>query len=141
MSMKDFPPTPFPEGVECRHLTGFSIKIIKHAIEEGRCETCHKEMATVIFNVGATQHNLCKDCFEEMMRTFAEKSNSVLVKNVECTRMVSGHFDFTGEQLSKEDCNVVYRYRDCIYWSNGDHCAKWKSNCCPKGCGDYKKLK
>ena len=95
MSMKDFPPTPFPEGVECRQQTGFSIEIIKPAIVEGRCEICHKEKSTVIFYIGASHHHLCKECFEEMMRTFAEKSNSVLVKNVECTRMVSGHFNFT----------------------------------------------
>ena len=95
MSMKDFPPTPFPEGVECRQQTGFSIEIIKPAIEEGRCEDCHKEMSTVIFNVGITHHHLCKECFEEMMRTFAEKSNSVLARDAETTQYVSGHFNLT----------------------------------------------
>jgi hypothetical protein len=94
MSMKDFPPTPFPEGVDCHQQNGFSIEIIGPTIVEGLCETCRNEMSRVILNVGAIQHHLCKDCFEKMMRTFAEKSHSVLVRNVECTRMISGHVSF-----------------------------------------------
>ena len=31
-------------------------------------------------------------------------------------------------------------YRDCINWSNNDHCAKTKCNYCTKDCRDYRKL-
>lgn len=31
-------------------------------------------------------------------------------------------------------------YRDCINWSNNDHCAKTKANCCDPDCGDYRQL-
>ena len=94
MSMKDFPTTPFPEGVKCHQQNDFSIKIIAPTIDEGRCEVCHKEMSTVIFNVGITHHHLCKECFEEMMRTFAEKSDSVVLKKAECAEKVKVHFEF-----------------------------------------------
>ncbi|MBO6031891.1 MAG: hypothetical protein J6Q22_10660 [Prevotella sp.] len=99
--MKDFPPTPFPDGVECRQQTGFSIEIIKPAIEEGRCETCHKEMSTVIFNVGITHHHLCKSCFEKMLRKFADKDGFMLLHKPEAERRVEGHFDFTNEEEKK----------------------------------------
>lgn len=72
----------------------FLIEVIEPTIDEGRCEVCRKTMSTVIFNVGNYHHHLCRECFERMMRKFAEKSNSVLLKNVEVTRMVSGHFEF-----------------------------------------------
>lgn len=93
MSMKDFPSTPFPKGVKCCQQNDFLIDIIEPTVEEGRCEHCHNAMSIVIFNVGITHHHLCRECFEKMMRTFAQKSNSVLLKNVECTRYVSGHFE------------------------------------------------
>ena len=32
-------------------------------------------------------------------------------------------------------------YRDCINWSNNDHCAKTKCNCCTENCVTYRKLK
>lgn len=38
----------------------------------------------------------------------------------------------------EEDCHVVHKYRDCINWSNNDHCAKTKRNCCTKDCEDYR---
>lgn len=31
-------------------------------------------------------------------------------------------------------------YRDCINWSNNDHCAKTKANYCHPDCGDYRQL-
>ena len=31
-------------------------------------------------------------------------------------------------------------YRDCINWSNNDHCAKTKANYCCPDCGDYRQL-
>lgn len=31
-------------------------------------------------------------------------------------------------------------YRDCINWSNNDHCAKTKANYCDPDCGDYRQL-
>ena len=94
MSIHNFPTTPFPEGVECQQQNDFTIEVIEPTIEEGRCEVCRKTMSTVIFDVGNYNHHLCRECFERMMRKFAEKSNSVLLKNVESTRMVSGHFEF-----------------------------------------------
>lgn len=94
MSIHNFPSTPFPEGVDCQQQTGCSIDIVDLSWECGRCEMCHKELSTVIFNVGITLHHLCKSCFEKMMRTFAPKSNSVFVKNVESKQKVSGHFEF-----------------------------------------------
>ena len=73
----------------------FTIKITKPTLDEGRCEVCHDSMSTVIFDVGKVHHHhLCRECFERMMRTYAEKSNSVLVKNVEIKQKVSGHFEF-----------------------------------------------
>lgn len=78
MSMKNLPPSPFPEGVECHQQNDFTIEVIEPTIDEGRCEVCHDAMSTIIFDVGITHHHLCRDCFEMMMRTFAEKSNSVL---------------------------------------------------------------
>ena len=93
MSMKDFPPTPFPEGVECHQKNGVSIEVIGPTIAEGECELCRDSMSSVIFDVGAIHHHLCRECFEKMMRTFAPKSNSVLVKNVECTQKILVHFN------------------------------------------------
>lgn len=75
-------------------INDFAIKVIEPIIDEGRCEVCRKTMSTVIFNVGIYHHHLCRDCFERMMRTFAPKSNSVLVKNVESKQKVSVHFEF-----------------------------------------------
>ena len=92
MSMKDFPPTPFPDGVECHQQNDFLIDI-EPTIDEGLCEVCRGGMSTVIFNVGNYHHHLCRVCFEKMMRAFAPKSNSVLLKNVECTGNVSVHFE------------------------------------------------
>lgn len=94
MSIHNFHTTPFPEGVECHQQNDFTIEVIEPTIDEGRCEVCRKTMSTVIFNVGIYHHHLCRDCFERMMRTFAPKSNSVLVKNVESKQKVSGHFEF-----------------------------------------------
>ena len=75
-------------------MEDFTIEVIEPTIDEGRCEVCRDSMSTVIFNVGMVHHHhLCRECFERMMRTYAEKSNSVLLKNVECTGNVSGHFE------------------------------------------------
>lgn len=95
MCIHDFPSTPFPEGVECHQQNDFTIEVIEPTIDEGRCEVCRNSMSTVIFDVGMSHHHhLCRNCFETMMRTYAEKSNSVLVKNVEIKQKVSGHFEF-----------------------------------------------
>lgn len=76
-------------------MEDFTIEVIEPTIDEGRCEVCRDSMSTVIFDVANVHHHhLCRECFERMMRNFAEKSNSVLLKNVEITRMVSGHFEF-----------------------------------------------
>ena len=71
----------------------FLIEVIEPTIDEGRCEVCCESMSTVIFDVGYYHHHLCRECFEKMMRAFAPKSNSVLLKNMECTGNVSGHFE------------------------------------------------
>ena len=89
MSMKDFPSTPFPEGVKCCHQNDFLIDIIEPTNDEGRCEHCHKTMSTVIFNVGITHHHLCRSCFDKMMKLFVMKSNGM-----ECPTMISGHVSF-----------------------------------------------
>lgn len=94
MSMKDFPPTPFPEGVEFHQQNDFTIEVIELTIDEGRCEVCRDSMSTVIFDIGYYHHHLCRDCFERMMHKFAEKSNSVIMLYFESERMVSGHFEF-----------------------------------------------
>lgn len=95
MCIKDFPPTPFPEGVNCHQKNDISIEVIEPTIDKGRCELCRDSMSSVIFDVGAIHHHLCRDCFERMMRKFAEKSNSVAsIPQVESTRIVSGHFEF-----------------------------------------------
>ena len=87
MSMKDFPPMPFPEGVNCKQQTGFSIDFIEPPIEEGLCQVCHGTMSNVLFHIGSIHHHLCANCFEKMMRLFSMKWNGV-----ECTKMVSGDF-------------------------------------------------
>lgn len=37
--------------------------------------------------------------------------------------------------------NPVMKYRDCINWSNNDHCAKYGRNCCVKNCSEYRSYK
>lgn len=93
MSMKDFPPAEFPEGVNCKQQEGFSIDFIRPTIEEGRCQVCHNTRSTVVFDIGITHHHLCRSCFDKMMKLFTMKINSVLIKKVECTGNVSGHFE------------------------------------------------
>lgn len=72
----------------------FLIEVIEPTIDEGRCEVCRDSMSTVIFDVGYYHHHLCRDCFERMMRTYAEKSNSVLLRKVESQTPVSVYCDF-----------------------------------------------
>ena len=95
MCIHDFPATPFPDSVKCNQMSGFSINIVEPTPIEGRCEVCHVKLSTHLFNVGITYHHLCRDCFERMMRTFAEKSDSVLVKKIDCKDKVSVHSIFT----------------------------------------------
>ena len=94
MSMKDFPPTPFPDGIKCKQQNDFTIEVIEPTIDEGRCEVCRESMSTVIFDVGNYHHHLCRECFEKMMRTFAAKSYSVLLRDVEIQMPVSVYCDF-----------------------------------------------
>ena len=72
MSMRDFPPTPFPKGVNCQQMRGFmlEIKSEENALD-GRCEVCNRNPASRIFNIGSNQHHLCAECFEEMLRSFS----------------------------------------------------------------------
>lgn len=72
MSMRDFPPTPFPNGVNCRQMRGFMLEIKNEANTlDGRCEVCHRNPSSRIFNIGCNQHHLCAECFEEMLRSFS----------------------------------------------------------------------
>ena len=100
MSMIIFP-SAFPEGVECHQQIDFQIQIIEPTIDEGRCEVCHDAMSTIIFDIGITHHHLCRECFERMMRTFAEKSNSGLVKKIDCRKKISFYAIVTPLQASR----------------------------------------
>ena len=43
----------------------------------GRCELCHKNDATHIFNIGATMHHLCGECFKCMLNEFMDKIGNI----------------------------------------------------------------
>ena len=73
MTIHDFPAMPFPD-VEIHQLSGFRLKVVHPSVIEGLCECCHKRDSSHIFNVGATLHHLCRECFEKMLSDFHEQT-------------------------------------------------------------------
>lgn len=85
------------------------------------------------------------DLYEALWDCCEEVNEREVPRCYACRRGADGHCMARGvckvyralAKASGEDVKAVYR--DCINWSNGDHCAKFGSNGCPPDCPHYLK--